>query len=169
MIRPHIIAALVENKPGVLHRIAGLFSRRGFNIESIAVGTTEKEDISRMTIIVRGDDSVLEQVEKQLNKQLDVVKVSDLDRETSVIRELCLVKVNAKSEQDKLLLMNYADVFRAKVVDVNTTSLTMQITGGQQKIEALVDLLRPHGIREMARTGTVAMGRGPESTRPPVP
>lgn len=167
MIRPHIIAALVENKPGVLHRIAGLFSRRGFNIESIAVGTTENEDISRMTIIVRGDDHVLEQVEKQLNKQLDVVKVSDLDSSTSVIRELCLVKVNAKSEQSKLLLMNYAEIFRAKVVDVNSTSLTLQITGDLQKIEALVDLLRPHGIREMARTGAVAMGRGPKSTRIP--
>ncbi len=167
MIRPHIIAALVENKPGVLHRIAGLFSRRGFNIESIAVGTTENEDISRMTIIVRGDDHVLEQVEKQLNKQLDVVKVSDLDSSTSVIRELCLVKVNAKSEQIKLLLMNYAEIFRAKVVDVNSTSLTLQITGDLQKIEALVDLLRPHGIREMARTGAVAMGRGPKSTRIP--
>jgi acetolactate synthase-1/3 small subunit len=167
VIRPHIIAALVENKPGVLHRIAGLFSRRGFNIESIAVGTTENEDISRMTIIVRGDDHVLEQVEKQLNKQLDVVKVSDLDSSTSVIRELCLVKVNAKSEQSKLLLMNYAEIFRAKVVDVNSTSLTLQITGDLQKIEALVDLLRPHGIREMARTGAVAMGRGPKSTRIP--
>jgi len=167
VIRPHIIAALVENKPGVLHRIAGLFSRRGFNIESIAVGTTENEDISRMTIIVRGDDHVLEQVEKQLNKQLDVVKVSDLDSSTSVIRELCLVKVNAKSEQIKLLLMNYAEIFRAKVVDVNSTSLTLQITGDLQKIEALVDLLRPHGIREMARTGAVAMGRGPKSTRIP--
>lgn len=165
--RTRIIAALVENKPGVLHRIAGLFSRRGFNIESIAVGTTENENVSRMTIIVRGDDRVLEQVEKQLNKQVDVIKVSDIDRQNSVVRELCLVKVNAKNEQSKLLLMNYAEIFRAKIVDVNTTTLTLEITGDEQKVDALVNLLRPHGIREMARTGTVAMARGPKSTEIP--
>jgi len=169
MIRPHIMAALVENKPGVLHRIAGLFSRRGFNIESIAVGTTEKEGVSRMTIIVRGDDSVLEQVEKQLNKQVDVIKVSDLDKDSSVVRELCLVKVAAKSEQSKMLLMNYAEIFRAKVVDVNTNTITLEITGDQQKVDALITLLRPHGIREMARTGIVAMARGAKSTEVPEP
>ncbi len=167
MIRPHIIAALVENKPGVMMRISGLFARRGFNIESIAVGTTEKEDISRMTIIVRGDDRILEQVEKQLNKQMDVIKVSDLDKDASVVRELCLVKVNARSEQKRMLLMNYADIFRAKIVDVNTNSLTFEITGDRQKVDALVDLLRPHGIREMARTGIVAMQRGPKATEIP--
>jgi acetolactate synthase-1/3 small subunit len=141
-------------------RISGLFARRGFNIESIAVGTTENDDISRMTIIVRGDDRVLEQVEKQLLKQFDVFKVTDLDKETSVVRELCLVKVNAKTEQKKMLLMNYAEIFRAKVVDVNTSTLTLEITGDVQKVDAFVDLLRPHGIREIARTGTVAMARG---------
>ena len=167
MTRPHIIAALVENKAGVMHRIAGLFSRRGFNIESIAVGTTENENISRMTIIVPGDDRVLEQVEKQLNKQVDVIKVSDLNRDTSVVRELCLVKVNAQTEQQKMLLMKYAEIFRANIVDVNTDSLTLEVTGDQQKINALIDLLRPHGIREMARTGTVAMARGPKSTEVP--
>ena len=167
MTRPHIIAALVENKAGVMHRIAGLFSRRGFNIESIAVGTTENENISRMTIIVPGDDRVLEQVEKQLNKQVDVIKVSDLNRDTSVVRELCLVKVNAQTEQQKMLLMKYAEIFRANIVDVNTNSLTLEVTGDQQKINALIDLLRPHGIREMARTGTVAMARGPKSTEVP--
>jgi acetolactate synthase-1/3 small subunit len=167
MIRPHIIAALVENKPGVMHRIAGLFARRGFNIESIAVGTTETEGVSRMTIIVLGDDGVLEQVEKQLNKQVDIIKVSDLDRDTSVVRELCLVKVKATSEQKRMLLMNYAEIFRAKIVDVNTNSLTFEITGDRQKVDALVDLLRPHGIREMARTGIVAMARGPRSTEVP--
>lgn len=167
MTRPHIIAALVENKAGVMHRIAGLFSRRGFNIESIAVGTTENENISRMTIIVPGDDGVLEQVEKQLNKQVDVIKVSDLNRDTSVVRELCLVKVNAQTEQQKMLLMKYAEIFRANIVDVNTNSLTLEVTGDQQKINALIDLLRPHGIREMARTGTVAMARGPKSTEVP--
>ena len=167
MTRPHIIAALVENKAGVMHRIAGLFSRRGFNIESIAVGTTENENISRMTIIVPGDDRVLEQVEKQLNKQVDVIKVSDLNRDTSVVRELCLVKVNSQTEQQKILLMNYAEIFRANIVDVNTNSLTLEVTGDQQKINALIDLLRPHGIREMARTGTVAMARGPKSTEVP--
>jgi len=158
--KQHIIASLVENKPGVMLRISGLFARRGFNIESIAVGTTENDDISRMTIIVRGDDRVLEQVEKQLLKQFDVFKVTDLDKETSVVRELCLVKVNAKTEQKKMLLMNYAEIFRAKVVDVNTSTLTLEITGDVQKVDAFVDLLRPHGIREIARTGTVAMARG---------
>ncbi len=167
MEKTHIIAALVENRPGVLHRIAGLFSRRGFNIESIAVGVTEREDVSRMTIVARGDERVLEQIEKQLNKQVDVIKVSDLDRDNSVVRELCLVKVGAQNEQSKLLLMNYAEVFRAKIVDVNTNTLTFEITGDQQKVEALVELLRPHGIREMARTGTVAMVRGPKSTEVP--
>jgi len=167
MERTHIIAALVENKPGVLHRIAGLFSRRSFNIESIAVGTTENSRISRMTIIVRGDDRTLEQVEKQLNKQIDVIKVSDLDRQTSVVRELALVKVSAQNEQKKLLVMQYADIFRAKVVDVNATTLTMEITGDEQKIQAFIDLLRPVGIKEIARTGTVAMARGPKSTQIP--
>ena len=163
----HIIAALVENKPGVMMRISGLFARRGFNIESIAVGTTETEGVSRMTIIVPGDDRVLEQVEKQLNKQIDVLKVSDLDRNTSVVRELCLVKVSASSNQEKLLLMNYAEIFRAKVVDVDPGSLTFEITGDEQKVEALVNLLRPHGIKEMARTGIVAMARGPKATEIP--
>jgi acetolactate synthase-1/3 small subunit len=163
----HIIAALVENKPGVMMRISGLFARRGFNIESIAVGTTEMEGISRMTIIVPGDDRVLEQVEKQLNKQIDVLKVSDLDRNASVVRELCLVKVSASSNQEKMLLMNYAEIFRAKVVDVDPASLTFEITGDEQKVEALVNLLRPHGIKEMARTGTVAMARGPKATEIP--
>jgi acetolactate synthase-1/3 small subunit len=167
--KQHIIASLVENKPGVMLRISGLFARRGFNIESIAVGTTERDDISRMTIIVRGDDKDLEQVEKQLLKQFDVLKVSDLDREASVIRELCLVKVSAKTEQKKMLLMNYAEIFRAKVVDVNTNTLTLEITGDEQKVDAFVDLLRPHGIREIARTGTVAMSRGPKSTEVPEP
>ncbi len=148
-------------------RIAGLFARRGFNIESIAVGTTERDDVSRMTIIVRGDDKVLEQVEKQLNKQVDVIKVSDLDPTDSVVRELCLVKVNARTEQKKMLLMNYAEIFRAKIVDVNTNSLTLEVTGDQQKVAALVELLRPHGIKEMARTGIVAMSRGPKATEVP--
>ena len=165
--KQHIIASLVENKPGVLLRISGLFARRGFNIESVAVGTTEKDDISRMTFIVRGDDKDLEQVEKQLMKQFDVYKVTDLDRETSVIRELALVKVNSKTEQKKLLLMNYAEIFRAKVVDVNTNTLTLEITGDVQKVDAFIDLLRPHGIREIARTGTVAMARGQKSTEVP--
>jgi acetolactate synthase-1/3 small subunit len=167
MERKHIIATLVENKPGVMLRISGLFARRGFNIESIAVGTTEQEDISRMTIIVRGDDKVLEQVEKQLNKQVDILKVSDLTATSSVVRELCLIKVNARSEEKKMLLMNYAEIFRAKIVDVNTASLVFEITGDEEKVDALVDLLRPHGIREMARTGIVAMSRGAKSTEVP--
>ena len=167
MEKTHIMAALVENKPGVMHRIAGLFSRRGFNIESIAVGTTENAKISRMTIVVRGDDRTLEQVEKQLNKQIDVIKVSDLERQASVVRELALIKVGAQNEQKKLLVLQYADIFRAKVVDVNAATLTMEITGDDQKIQAFIDLLRPVGIKEIARTGTVAMARGSRSTQVP--
>ncbi len=167
MEKTHIMAALVENKPGVMHRIAGLFSRRGFNIESIAVGTTENAKISRMTIVVRGDDRTLEQVEKQLNKQIDVIKVSDLERQASVVRELALIKVGAQNEQKKLLVLQYADIFRAKVVDVNAATLTMEITGDDQKIQAFIDLLRPVGIKEIARTGTVAMARGARSAQVP--
>ncbi|MCZ7363026.1 MAG: acetolactate synthase small subunit [Candidatus Methanoperedens sp.] len=155
----HTLAVLVENKPGVLTRVAGLFSRRGFNIESLAVGVTENPDISRMTIVVTGDDRVLEQVEKQLNKLIDVIRVSDIPVEESVNRELALIKVGVDSSS-RAEVMQIVDVFRAKIVDVGSKSLIVEVTGDESKINAIEQLLRQFGVKEMVRTGKVAMNRG---------
>lgn len=155
----HTLAVLVENKPGVLTRVAGLFSRRGFNIESLAVGVTEKPDISRMTIVVSGDDHVLEQVMKQLNKLIDVIRVSDIPSEESVYRELALIKVNVNSST-RAEVMQIVDVFRAKIVDVSIKSVVVEVTGDESKINAMEKLLRQFGIKEMVRTGRVAINRG---------
>ncbi len=155
----HTVAVLVENRPGVLTRVAGLFSRRGFNIESLAVGVTENPDISRMTIVVSGDDRVLEQVEKQLNKLIDVIRVSDIPPEDSVNRELALIKVGVDSTT-RAEVMQIVDIFRAKIVDVGTKSLMVEVTGDESKINAIEQLLRQFGVREMVRTGRVAMNRG---------
>ncbi|MCZ7373227.1 MAG: acetolactate synthase small subunit [Candidatus Methanoperedens sp.] len=155
----HTLAVLVENKPGVLTRVAGLFSRRGFNIESLAVGVTENPDISRMTIVVTGDDHVLEQVEKQLNKLIDVIRVSDIPVEESVNRELALIKVGVDSST-RAEVMQIVDVFRAKIVDVGSKSLIVEVTGDESKINAIEQLLRQFGVKEMVRTGKVAMNRG---------
>ncbi len=155
----HTVAVLVENKPGVLTRVAGLFSRRGFNIESLAVGVTENPDISRMTIVVSGDDRVLEQMEKQLNKLIDVIRVSDIPPEDSVNRELALIKVGVDSTT-RAEVMQIVDIFRAKIVDVGTKSLMVEVTGDESKINAIELLLRQFGVREMVRTGRVAMNRG---------
>ncbi len=153
------LAILVENKPGVLTRVAGLFSRRGFNIESLAVGVTENPDTSRMTIVVSGDDHVLEQVMKQLNKLIDVIRVSDLPAEESVNRELALIKVGVDSST-RAEVMQIVDVFRAKIVDVGIKSVVIEVTGDESKINAMEQLLRQFGIKEMVRTGKVAMNRG---------
>jgi len=155
----HTLAVLVENKPGVLARVAGLFSRRGFNIESLAVGVTEREDTSRMTIVVNGDDHVLEQVTKQLNKLIDVIRVSDLEPTETVNRELALIKVGVDSST-RPEVMQIVDVFRAKIVDVGLKSLIVEVTGDESKINAMEHLLRQFGIKEMVRTGKVAMNRG---------
>ncbi len=155
----HTVAVLVENRPGVLTRVAGLFSRRGFNIESLAVGVTENPDISRMTIVVSGDDHVLEQVEKQLNKLIDVIRVSDIPPEDSVNRELALIKVGVDSTT-RAEVMQIVDIFRAKIVDVGAKSLIVEVTGDESKINAIEQLLRQFGVREMVRTGKVAMNRG---------
>jgi acetolactate synthase-1/3 small subunit len=155
----HTLAILVENKPGVLTRVAGLFSRRGFNIESLAVGITENQDVSRITIVVSGDDNVLEQVEKQLNKLIDVIRVSDIPREESVNRELALIKVGVDSTT-RPEVMQIVDVFRAKIVDVGIKSLVVEVTGDESKINAIEQLLRQFGIKEMVRTGKIAMNRG---------
>jgi acetolactate synthase-1/3 small subunit len=155
----HTLAVLVENKPGVLTRVAGLFSRRGFNIESLAVGVTENPDISRMTIVVGGDDRVLEQVEKQLNKLIDVIRVSDIPVEESVNRELALIKVGVDSST-RSEVMQIVDVFRAKIVDVGAKSLIVEVTGDESKITAIEQLLRQFGVKELVRTGKIAMNRG---------
>lgn len=155
----HTVAVLVENKPGVLARVSGLFSRRGFNIESLAVGVTENADTSRMTIVVNGDDKILEQVMKQLNKLIDVIRVSDIPPEDSVNRELALIKVGVDSKT-RAEVMQIVDIFRAKIVDVGTKSLIVEVTGDESKINAIEQLLRQFGVKEMVRTGKVAMNRG---------
>ena len=154
----HTIAVLVENKPGVLARVASLFRRRGFNIDSLAVGTTDREDISRMTIVVRGDQKVLELVMKQLNKLVEVIKVSDLSK-NSVNRELALIKV-ATTLETRSEVIEIANIFRARIVDVARDSLIIEITGDEEKINAFVDLMRQYGIKEMARTGVISLIRG---------
>jgi acetolactate synthase-1/3 small subunit len=162
--RKHTIAVLVENKFGVLSRVAGLFSARGYNIESLSVGETLDPTVSRMTLVVRGDEFVIEQVMKQLHKLIDVIKVSDLTDDSHVQRELVLIRVNAEP-QHRAEILRTADIFRAKVVDVTPQSFTLEATGVEEKLEALIELLRPMGIQEIVRTGKVAIARGPK-TRP---
>jgi acetolactate synthase-1/3 small subunit len=158
----HTLSVLVENKPGVLARIAGLFSRRGFNIDSLAVGPTEHPDISRMTIVVNVEDLPLEQVTKQLNKLVNVIKIVELDPASSVQRELLLVKVRADLETRSHILET-VQLFRAKVVDVAPDAVTIEATGNADKIDALLRVLEPFGIRELVQSGMVAVGRGPRS------
>ncbi len=156
----HIISALVLHKPGVLQRVAGLFTRRGFNIESITVGTSEQEGIARMTIMAKGDGKVLEQITKQLNKLIEVIKVRDLEPENTVKRELCLIKVYSPTEKIRSEVIQYVNIFRGRVIDVSPETLTVEITGESDKIEALIDLVKGFGIKEIARTGPTAMSRG---------
>ena len=158
----HTLSVLVENKPGVLARVAGLFSRRGFNIDSLAVGPTENPEVSRMTIRVGVADLPLEQVTKQLNKLVNVLKIVELDPEVSVQRELLLIKVRADATVRSQVLET-AQLFRAKVVDVSPEALTIEATGTADKLDALLRMLEPFGIREMVQSGMVAIGRGPRS------
>jgi acetolactate synthase-1/3 small subunit len=160
-----VIAALVENKPGVLHSIANMFRRRDFNIESITVGRTEQEDLSRMTITVNGDEKTLEQVVKQMNKLIDVVKVSRLEPENIVTRELALIKVNVPDTKNRSDVINCVEVFRGRVVDVSPETLTIEITGTPDKIDAFLNLMKTYGIMELARTGITALSRGVKSIR----
>jgi acetolactate synthase-1/3 small subunit len=155
----HTLSVLVENKPGVLARIAGLFARRGFNIDSLAVGPTEISDMSRMTIVVNVEDKPLEQVVKQLNKIVPVIKIVELEKESAVERELLLIKVKASAET-RAQIVEIADIFRSKIVDVAPAALTIEATGSPDKLAAMTDLLRPYGIREFVRTGLVALARG---------
>ncbi|MFZ3171791.1 MAG: acetolactate synthase small subunit [Carboxydocellales bacterium] len=160
----HTLAVLVENNPGVLTRVAGLFSRRGYNIDSLAVGRTENPRQSRMTIVVEGDDLVIEQVTKQLHKLIDVLKINDITSEQYVDRELMLIKVNSVDQSFRAEIMQIVDIFRARVVDIGRKSLTIEATGDEGKINALEQSLRPFGIREVVRTGKIAMLRGQKST-----
>src|SRR5207244_564667 len=155
-------AVLVENKFGVLSRVAGLFSARGYNIESLSVGETLDPTVSRMTLVVRGDEFVIEQVMKQLHKLIDVIKVSDLTDDSHVERELVLIRVNGEP-QHRAEVLRTADIFRAKVIDVTPVSFTLEATGDEQKLGALVELLRPMGIQELVRTGEVAIAGGPKT------
>ncbi|AKB55737.1 MULTISPECIES: acetolactate synthase small subunit [Methanosarcina] len=157
----HTLAVLVENRSGVLSRVASLFSRRGYNIESLAVGVTEDPKTSRMTIVVDGDDHVLEQVTKQLNKLVDVIKVSDIGGDDSVERELALIKVSADVSA-RTEIIQIANIFRARIVDVAPKSITVEVTGDEAKIQAIEKLLRQFGIKEMVRTGKIALVRGPK-------
>jgi acetolactate synthase-1/3 small subunit len=158
----HTLSVLVEDKPGVLARVASLFSRRGFNIESLAVGPTELPDVSRMTIVVTVDTLPLEQVTKQLNKLINVIKIVELDPDASVQREIMLVKVRADLDTRSRVL-EAATLFRAKVVDVAPDAVTIEATGKDDKLEALLKVLEPFGIKELVKSGMVAMGRGPRS------
>lgn len=158
----HTLSVLVEDKPGVLARVAALFSRRGFNIESLAVGPTEQPEVSRMTIVVSVEDSPLEQVTKQLNKLINVLKIIELEHTNSVQRELLLVKVNAAKE-DRSHVLELVQMFRAKVVDVAADAMTIEATGAADKLEALLRVLEPFGIKELVQSGVVAVARGGKS------
>jgi acetolactate synthase-1/3 small subunit len=155
----HTLVALVEDKPGVLNRMASLFRRRGFNIESIAVGRSEIPHLSRMTIVVDGATTMVEQVRKQLDKVIDVVKVSDISGDEIIARELALIKVKATSST-RSEIMQIVDVFRANIVDVASDSVTVEVTGDEEKVDSLFNLLRGFGIKEIVRTGRIAMVRG---------
>jgi acetolactate synthase I/III small subunit len=158
----HTLSVLVENKPGVLARIAGLFARRGYNIDSLAVGPTEHDEVSRMTIVVSVEESPLEQVTKQLNKLVEVIKIVELDGSASVNRELLLVKVRADAESRGQIL-DVVELFQAKVVDVSPDTVVVQAIGNVDKLADLRRLLEPFGIRELVQSGMVAIGRGPRS------
>ena len=160
-----VISVLVENKPGVLHAIANLFRRRNFNIESITVGPTQQQDISRMTITFNGDEKTIDQVVKQVAKQIDVLKVGELEQGNFVMRELALIKVNVPSAKERSDIINCVDVFRCRIIDVSTDSLTVEITGTPDKIDAFLNLMKSYGVIELARTGITALARGAKSIR----
>ncbi|KOA20006.1 acetolactate synthase small subunit [Clostridium homopropionicum DSM 5847] len=154
-----IFSVLVENKSGVLSRTAGLFSRRGFNIESLVVGETEDSSISRMTIVSSGDERTMEQVEKQLNKQIDVIKVQTLETECSIRRELVLIKVNSQGN-NRGEILDICTILQAKIVDMSQSTLTIEFSGKPEKIDLLIKMITPYGIVELARTGMVALNKG---------
>jgi acetolactate synthase-1/3 small subunit len=164
-MKPHTLSILVENRAGVLSRVTGLFSRRGFNIESLAVGTCEEPGMSRITIVCIGDDAQIEQVMKQLNKLIDVIKVSDLTDNERVERELAMIKVTADSGATRSEILQIAQIFRAQIVDMGTKTIVLQITGNTEKIDALETLLRQYGLKELVRTGKIGMLRGSKTVK----
>jgi len=157
--KQHIISALVENRAGTLSRVSGLFSRRGFNIDSLTVGMTEDTSISRMTIAVTGEERILEQIIKQLDKLVDVIAVRELDSDSCIRRDIMLVKIGA-DEKNRPAVLEIAGIFRARIVDVSLSTITVEATGNMEKLDGLLLLLRPYGILELARTGLVALERG---------
>lgn len=159
MKKYHIISTLVENKPGVLQKVAGLFRRRDFNIDSITVGQSEVDGLARMVITVNDDEKILEQVTKQLNKLVDVIKIKDIT-DNSVKRELCLIKVDIRDEKARSEIIQYVDIFRGGIVDVTEETLIIEITGDIDKIDAFISLLKGYGIKKISRTGLTAMARG---------
>ncbi len=160
-----VISALVENKPGVLHSVANLFRRRNFNIESITVGPTQQKEIARMTITVNEDERTIDQVVKQLRKLIDVLKVEELEQGNFVMREMALIKIKVPNTKERSDIISCVDVFRGRVIDVSPDSLTVEITGTPDKIDALLNLMRPYGIIELARTGITALARGAKSIK----
>ncbi|VEG30123.1 acetolactate synthase small subunit [Actinomyces howellii] len=162
MSERHTLSVLVENKPGVLTRVSALFTRRGFNIDSLAVGPTEREDISRITVIANAEASAMEQVTKQLNKLVNVLKIVELDSSTSVERELYLIKVRA-DDSNRTAVLQIVDLFRAHVVDVSPTTVVIETVGSDSKVKALLSALQPYGVKEIVQSGAVAITRGPRS------
>ncbi|MDR2491378.1 MAG: acetolactate synthase small subunit [Spirochaetaceae bacterium] len=158
-MKKHVLSVLVENRAGTLSRVSGLFSRRGFNIDSLTVGETENPALSRMTIVVCGDDAILEQIIKQLDKLVDVVAIRELAEGSNIRREIILVKIKA-DEKTRPAIVEVAAIFRSRVVDISPETITLEATGSAEKIDGLIQLVRPYGILEMARTGSVALERG---------
>lgn len=161
----HAIAIIVENKPNVLHRVSNMFSRRGFNIESISVGATHQEGMARMTIVVKGDDETVEQVIKQLGKLIDVVKVTELKPAMTVAREMALIKIYTSGADKRSNIINYTNIFRGHIIDVSSETITVEVTGGPDKIDAFINLMKIFGIKEVARTGITALSRGSSSVK----
>ena len=161
----YIISAIVEHKPGVLYQVSNMFRRRGFNIETITVGESEQTGLARMTITIKGDEKIVEQVIKQLNKLLDVVKVSILNPESTVTRELALIKINTPNPAVRSDVINYTEIFKGRIVDVAHDSLIVEMTGSSEKITAFIDLMKTFGVKELARTGITALPRGMKSTK----
>ena len=160
----HVLSVLVKNSSGVLSRVSGLFSRRGYNIDSLTVGRTEDPEISRMTITLMGDEDVLEQVQKQLNKLEEVLTVENLERNDSVYRELVLIKVRANTE-NRSAINETVKIFRSKIVDLSTDTLTIELTGDENKVNALINLMEEYGIEELVRTGVTALQRGEKTIK----
>lgn len=159
-MQKHILSFLVENKPGVLQRVTGLFTRRGFNIDTITVGSSEREGLARMTVISHGDEKVIEQVVKQLNKLVQVITVRELDYNESVLRELCLIKVKINDDAERSEIIQYTNIYRAKIIDVATNSLGIEVTGDPEKVDSFINLLSDFSIIKIVRTGVTAMSRG---------